>query len=101
MRARIYKPSRTAMQSGKGRTRRWRLDFEGLRPPEIDPLMGWTAGTDTRRQLRLEFPTREDAIAYAERHGIEYRVEEAKSAVEKQIAYADNFRGDRAAPWTH
>jgi len=101
MRARIFKPSRTAMQSGTRKTRRWRLEFESQRPPEVDPLMGWTSSTDTTRQVRLDFPSREDAIAYAERHGIEYRVEDERTKREKRIAYADNFRSDRAGPWTH
>lgn len=101
MRARIYKPARTAMQSGTRRTRQWRLEFEPERPPEIEPLMGWTSSRDTIRQVRMEFPTREDAVAYAERHGIEYRVEDERTKREKKLAYADNFRTDRAAPWTH
>lgn len=89
------------MQSGTRRTKRWRLEFEGLLPPQVEPLMGWTASNDTTRQVRLDFPTREDAIAYAERNGIDYRVEDEKSAGTKKIAYADNFRSDRAGPWTH
>ncbi|MCF3934549.1 ETC complex I subunit [Acuticoccus sp. M5D2P5] len=100
MRARIFKPSRTAMQSGKGRAR-WRIEFEDLGPLEVDPLMGWTSSADTKRQIRLDFPTREEAIAYAERHGYDYRVEEEKSSTEKRMAYSDNFRADRVAPWTH
>lgn len=89
------------MQSGTRGTRRWRLAFDDLRPLDIDPLMGWTATDDTRRQVRLDFPTREDAIAYAERHAIEYEVEDEKASAPKRIAYADNFRTDRPAPWTH
>ncbi|WP_420393296.1 ETC complex I subunit [Acuticoccus sp.] len=89
------------MQSGTRKTRAWRLEFEGLAPPQVEPLMGWTASNDTRRQVRMDFPTREDAVAYAERCGLEYRVEDEKTAEVKKIAYADNFRADRAAPWTH
>lgn len=89
------------MQSGTRRTRQWRLEFEGLSPPQVEPLMGWTASADTRRQVKLEFPTKEAAIAYAERHGIDYRVEDEKTRRERTIAYADNFRADRVAPWTH
>jgi len=101
MRARIYKPARTAMQSGTRKTRQWRLEFEPELAPEVEPLMGWTSSRDTIRQVRMDFPTREDAIAYAERHGIEYRVEDERTRREKKIAYSDNFRTDRAAPWTH
>lgn len=101
MQARIFRPARTAMQSGTRRTRSWRIEYEGLGAPGIEPLMGWTSGTDTRRQVRLDFPTREDAVAYAERHGLDYRIVDANAAGEKKIAYSDNFRTDRAAPWTH
>lgn len=101
MRARIYKPAKTAMQSGTRRTKTWRIELENLGEPEIEPLMGWTAGTDTRRQVRLNFPTKEAAIAYAERHGLDYWVEDEKSHQRRTIAYADNFRTDRVAPWTH
>jgi hypothetical protein len=101
MRVRIYKPARTAMQSGTRRTKRWRLDFEPESPLEVEPLMGWTSSADTRRQVHLDFPTKEDAVAYAERHGYTYTVEDEQTAREKTIAYSDNFRADRAAPWTH
>ena len=101
MQARIYLPARTAMQSGTRKTRQWRLDLDNLGEPAIEPLMGWTSGTDTRRQVRLEFPTCEAAVAYAERHGIAYRIEDAHARRERRIAYSDNFRTDRAAPWTH
>ena len=76
MTARIYKPARTAMQSGPARTKEWVLEYEPEVPREIDPLMGWTSSRDMRSQVRLEFATREEAIAYAERHGIAYVVAE-------------------------
>lgn len=99
--ARIYKPARTAMQSGTRKTRAWRLEFDAERPPEVEPLMGWTASNDTSRQVKLDFPTREDAVAYAERHGIAYRVEDEKVARPPAKSYADNFKMNRPAPWTH
>ena len=89
------------MQSGTRRTRRWRLEFVSDQPPGIEPLMGWTSGTDTRRQVRLDFQTKEEAIAYAERHAMDFRVEEPHAPADKKIAYSDNFRADRSAPWTH
>lgn len=101
MRARIYKPAKTAMQSGTRKTRRWRLEFIPDDPLGVDPLMGWTSSPDTTRQIRLEFPTREEAVEYAERRGIEYRVEPEHTAREPKVAYSDNFRADRVAPWTH
>ena len=101
MRARIFKPARNAMQSGTRRNKTWRIELEGLGEPGIEPLMGWTSGTDTRRQIRLDFPTREAAVAYAEKHGLDYWIEEEKERVARKVAYSDNFRTDRAAPWTH
>ena len=62
--ARIYKPARTAMQSGPARTKEWVLEHEPQQPRQIDPLMGWTSSRDTRAQIRLEFATRDEAIAY-------------------------------------
>ena len=52
----IYKPGRSAMTSGKGRTRDWKLRFERRTPPVIEPLMGWTEGDDTLSQIELSFP---------------------------------------------
>jgi ETC complex I subunit conserved region len=66
--ARIYKPARTAMQSGKARTKEWFLEYEPEQPREIEPLMGWTASGDMRQQVRLRFDTAEEATAYCERH---------------------------------
>ena len=101
MTARIYSPSRTAMQSGTAKTGHWVLEFEPETPLKIDPLMGYTSSSDTRRQVRLNFPTKEEAIAYAQRNGIAFRVEEAKAPKRRQVSYAENFRYDRKVPWTH
>ncbi len=99
--ARIHKPSKTAMQSGRGKTNRWRLDFEPETPRTTEPLMGWTSSADMRQQISLDFDTKEEAIAYAERNGIPYRVIEAHEPRRRKIAYADNFRSTRRIPWTH
>lgn len=101
MSARIYSPAKTAMQSGKGKTGRWILDFDPETPRKIDPLMGYTTSSDMRSQIRLTFETKEEAIAYAEKHGIEFRVQEPKEPKRRQISYAENFRYDRKVPWTH
>jgi hypothetical protein len=101
MRARIYKPARNAMQSGKARTKLWLLEYEPERPREIDPLMGWTSSSDMRQQVQLEFDTREEAIAYAEKHEISFDVFEPHRPAAKAKAYADNFRFDRKVPWSH
>jgi hypothetical protein len=99
--ARIFKPSKTAMQSGPGRTTEWVLDKEPQSRREIDPLMGWTSSSDTSSQVQLAFATKEDAIAYAERNGLAYVVEEPqlRSAIKK--SYADNFKFGRIGSWTH
>jgi hypothetical protein len=101
MAARIYKPAKTAMQSGTAKTREWVLDYEPEQPREIEPLMGWTSSGDMRQQVRLRFPTLEEAVAYAERHGIPYQVFDTKPEVRRAIAYADNFAYRRRESWTH
>jgi hypothetical protein len=100
-RAIIRRPAKSAMQSGVANTREWMLEFAASSPREIEPLMGWTSSADTRRQVTLHFPTKEDAIAYAERHGVSYVVEEPKERTVKPKSYADNFRYDRRIPWSH
>jgi hypothetical protein len=101
MRARIFKPARNAMQSGRGNTHQWVLEYELAAPRRPDPLMGWASTDDTLSQVQLDFETREQAVAYAEKHGIEYQVFEPAPASVKPKAYADNFRYDRKVPWTH
>ena len=101
MTARIYKPSKTPVQSGMARTKQWILVFEQDKPREIEPLMGWTASGDTRQQVRLWFDTREEATAYAEREGIAYRVEDPHESKRRTISYSDNFKFNRVEQWTH
>ena len=74
--ARIYRPARSAMTSGKARMKKWLLRFDRRTAPFIEPLMGWTGGDDTLSQVVLTFPTREAAVAYAQRQGLAYVVEE-------------------------
>jgi NADH dehydrogenase ubiquinone Fe-S protein 4 len=101
MSARIYKPARTAMQSGSAKTKDWMLDFDPEQPREVEPLMGWTSSSDMRQQVRLQFDTKEEAIAYCEREGIPYRLIEPKQTERRTIAYADNFASTRRESWTH
>ena len=101
MTARIYRPAQTAMQSGSARTKEWVLEYDPETPREIDPLMGWTSSRDMRSQLRLAFATKEEAVAYAERNGIPYRVMEPKPRQRERKSYADNFRFGRKGAWTH
>jgi hypothetical protein len=102
MAARIYKPAKTAMQSGTAKTREWILDYEPEQPREIEPLMGWTSSGDMRQQVRLRFATAEEAVAYAERNGIPYQVSEAKAPLARRaMSYSDNFAFKRRGSWTH
>jgi ETC complex I subunit conserved region len=73
-RALIYRPAKSAMTSGRAGTRRWILEFEPQSAPFIEPLMGWIGSTDPMAQVRLAFPTREAAVAYAQRQGLDYEV---------------------------
>ena len=101
MLARIYQPARNAMQSGRARTKKWLLEYEPESPRQIEPLMGWTASSDMKQQLSLEFDTLEEATAYADAHGISYQVFMPHNPAPKTKSYPDNFRFDRKTPWTH
>jgi hypothetical protein len=100
MTARIYQPTRSATQSGQGKDW-WVLEYEPERAREIDPLMGWTSSSDMKSQVTLRFDSQEQAVAYAERNGIAYRIEAPKAATRKVISYSDNFRYNRLTPWSH
>ncbi len=102
MLARIYQPPRNAMQSGKSNSLNWVLEYEPDAAKKIEPLMGWTSATDMRStEVRLRFDSREAAIAFAEQHGLAYQITEPRKPKRVLKAYADNFRSDRTAPWTH
>jgi len=96
MQVRIYRPAKTAMQSGRANTRQWLVDFEPTAPKQVDPLMGWVGSRDTLSQIRLKFATRAEAIGWASRKGYDYRVyDAAERPVMKPKNYADNFRFDK------
>ena len=99
--ARIYRPSKTAMQSGKGNTKSWVLEHEPEAAKSVEPLMGYTSSSDMLQQVRLTFDSKEEAIAYAERNDIAFRVSDPKETKRRAVAYSDNFKHDRKAPWTH
>lgn len=101
MRARIYRPAKSAMQSGYANSKDWVLEFEAEAARSIDPLMGWTSSSDTSAQVRLEFDSAAEAVAYAERAGIAYTLSEPKPRKAIRKAYADNFRFGRMGSWTH
>jgi hypothetical protein len=95
--ARIYKPAKTAMQSGRANTRAWVLEFEPAERKENDPLMGWVGSGDTEQQVRLFFDTKEEAIAYCRRHEIAHEVYEPQERAVRPKSYASNFRWDRVS----
>jgi len=103
MRARIFQPAKTAMQSGTAKAKGWVLEFAPASSRGVDPLMGWTSSDDTQAQVRLRFDTREAAEAYATARGIEFEVQEpkARKPVIRPRGYGENFATDRKGVWTH
>ena len=98
---RIYKPRKNAMQSGRGKTRQWIVEFEPGAQVRNDSLMGWVGQGDTRNQVKMRFPTREEAIAFCKKKGLDYQVSEPKSRTTKLKSYSDNFAHGRDKNWTH
>ncbi|MEO0464780.1 MAG: ETC complex I subunit [Pseudomonadota bacterium] len=92
MSARIYQTPKSAMQSGKAKTDTWVLEFVQSEARKPDPLMGWTGSGDTQAQVKLTFPDKEAAKAYAEKYGIAARVHATPPKTLKIQAYADNFK---------
>ena len=88
--AKIYIPSKTAMQSGRGKLKKWVLQFE-TKDPSINPLMGWETSTDTLEEVILKFSTKEQAVEYAENNNISYTVIDPKKKEFVIKSYADNF----------
>ena len=86
----IYKPSKTAMQSGISKYNRWIIEFI-TEKPGIDPLMGWESSTDTYSELKLEFNNKELAIEYAKKNNINYEIVEPNIKKTNKKSYADNF----------
>ena len=91
--ARIYIPAKTAMQSGRGKLKKWVLEFD-TRDTSINPLMGWESSTDTLEEVVLRFSSKEKAIEYAESNDISYKVIEPKKKEFVIKSYADNFLKD-------
>ena len=105
MTAKIYKPSKTAMQSGRktkiSRGCEWVLAYMRKSAAKPDQLMGWQSSSDTARQVKMYFPDLDSAVAYAEANDIDYVVQQPKSRRVKPRAYADNFAFTRNGAWTH
>jgi hypothetical protein len=97
MKARIFQPAKTAMQSGRAKSQKWKLEFVPEATTFVEPLMGWTGMTDMKQEIHLFFPTKEAAIAYAEKNKIPYEVNKPTPRRVAKRAYADNFKYDRRA----
>ncbi|MBV1706113.1 MAG: ETC complex I subunit [Hyphomicrobiales bacterium] len=99
--ARIYCPGKTATQSGLARADVWLLEFTPASAPVTEPLMGWIGSSDTRAQVKLKFASCDEAVAYAKKHGLAYRVENVRHVTRRTQLYSDNFRPGRQGQWTH
>ena len=88
--AKIYIPSKTAMQSGRGKLKNWILEFE-TKDPSINPLMGWETSSDTLEEVTLKIPTKEKAVEYAKKNNISYKIIEPNKKEFVIKSYADNF----------
>lgn len=103
MRARIYQPAKTAMQSGQAKTHSWVLEYAPSSAREVDPLMGWTSSSDTQTQVRLRFETKEAAVEYAQENNIPADVQNPKTRKPniRPGGYGENFATGRRGAWTH
>ncbi len=101
VKALIYKPMKTAMQSGYVLKNYWILEFLDISKTYLDPLMGWSGSKDTKKQIKLKFFSKEDAIKFANDKKINFRL---KSEIKRKIkpkSYAENFSFNKKVPWTH
>ena len=89
-RAKIYKPTKTAMQSGNRNTKNWLLEFDTLNTG-INSLMGWETSNDTMSEVKLEFSTKEQAINFAKKNDIMYYIVEPQKRKIIKKSYSDNF----------
>ena len=101
MLAKIYRPAKNAMQSGKAATKKWLLEFVLANAPRPDALMGWISGADTSGQVRMTFETKEEALEFARKHAIPHQVVNAPQSKRQIRAYSDNFAFRRREPWSH
>ena len=101
MSARIFRPAKTATQSGTARAQDWVLEFEPQSARQIEPLMGYTASSDTMQQVRMSFPDAASALAWCAREGIVAMVQQPQEQRRRKASYSDNFAFGRKTPWTH
>lgn len=92
MDVRIYRPSKSAMQSGRAKAPAWVLEYELKTARQPESLMGWTSSGDTLNQVSLNFETAEDAVAYATKKGWNYTIQPAQERIVRPRNYVDNFK---------
>ena len=92
MTIKIYKPSKTAMQSGIGKTKKWLAEYISDEETVKDHLMGWNSSADTKTQIKVFFETKEQAIAWAKKNNYQFYIEEPKVKKIKPKSYSSNFR---------
>ena len=92
MKAKIYKPNKTAMQSGRAKYNKWVLKFLDQKNQLKDTMMGWNGGSSTVSQIELKFSTKEEAVNYAQINNIDYEVLETSERKVINKSYADNFK---------
>ena len=95
MKAKIYQPAKTAMQSGNANVKHWIVEYEPEEAKKVDRLMGWAGSGDMRGQLKLKFDTKDEAIAYAERNTLSYNVAEPNLRRVIPKSYSDNFKYEK------
>ncbi|HER27243.1 MAG TPA: oxidoreductase [Rhodospirillales bacterium] len=92
---RIYQPTKSAMQSGRGKVGTWVLEYAPQSPQRADPLMGWIGSQGTLRQVKMKFDSRDEAVAFAKKNELSYSVKEPKTRRIVGKNYSDNFAYDR------
>lgn len=95
MDVKIYQPSKNAMQSGRGKTGRWKLEYVERSPKFVEPLMGWVGQRDTTQELTLFFDSEAEAVTYAQKNGLSYQIITPRARIVKPKSYADNFKANR------
>ena len=101
MTIKIYKPSKTAMQSGIGKTKKWLAEYISDTDNIKDSLMGWNSSSYTKEQIKIFFDTKEQAIEWSKKNNEQFIVIEPKERKIKPKNYASNFDMNRKEPWTH
>jgi len=101
MTIKIYKPSKTAMQSGLGKTKKWIAEYISDQETMKDNLMGWNSSVDTESQIKVFFDTKEQAIQWVKNNKYQYFIEEPRIKKVKIKSYASNFDINKKESWTH